>query len=90
MRIGPYGDTYTGRPAYVAFLRDLMPTLPGYAMDVARVVYVDGSLGLAELSETVAVDGGPLVTPESLVFDLDGDGLIRHVAIYIQQGSPLT
>src|SRR4051794_28959674 len=75
IRIGPFGDVYTGRNAYMEFLSALMPTLPGYSMDIARVAYVDnGERAVAELSETVEVDGSPLVTPEVLLFDLSSDG----------------
>ena len=85
-RVGPFGDVYEGRPAYLAFLRGVMPTLAGYRMDVERVLSVgDGSAAVAELSETVVFDGRPVRTPESLVFDLDPAGRIRHIAIYIQQ-----
>ena len=31
-RVGPYGDTYSSKPEYIAFLSDLMPTLEGYEM----------------------------------------------------------
>ena len=78
VRIGPFGDTYTPRDLYVAFLADLMPRLPGYAMDIGRVLHA-GRCALVELSETVEVDGTPIVTPEALVFDLDDDGLIARV-----------
>ena len=88
VRIGPFGDTYTPRTAYLDFLRDLMPKLPGYSMEVHRVVGA-GPVVVAELSETVEVDGSPMVTPESLVFDLDDDGLIARVVVYIQRlGEP--
>ena len=56
VRIGPFGDTYTPRAAYLDFLRDLMPKLPGYSMEVHRVVG-DGPVVVAELSETVEFDG---------------------------------
>jgi hypothetical protein len=86
VREGPFGDVYTGVGPYVEFLSALMPTLPGYSMDVAKVTYVDGGRrAFAELSETVEMDNQPLVTPEVLVFDLDGDGLITHVAIYTRR-----
>lgn len=89
VRIGPFGDTYEGRDAYVAFLADLMPRLPGYRLEVHRVVRTDGGhVAVAELSETVTVDGTPLETPESLVFDLDATGRIRRVAVYIQRAAP--
>lgn len=86
VRTGPYGDVYSGSDAYVAFLSELMPTLPGYSMDVARVTYTDdGRRAFAELSETVAMDGTPMVTPEVLVFDLDAAGRIRRIEIFTRR-----
>jgi limonene-1,2-epoxide hydrolase len=84
VRVGPFGDTYTPKDEYVAFLSELMPTLPGYSMRIDRVV-VHGRLVLVELTEVVAIGGEPVETPEALVFDLDAEGLIAHIAIYIQQ-----
>jgi ketosteroid isomerase-like protein len=84
VRVGPFEDTYTPRDRYVGFLAELMPQLTNYSMKVARVVYGDG-VAVAELSETLDVDGAPLETPEALVFDLDGAGQIAHIAIYIQR-----
>lgn len=87
MRIGPYGDVYTGRDAYVEFLSALMPTLPGYSMEVSRVTYVEnGRRAVAELSETVTVDGAALVTAEVLLFDLDADGRIARIEIFTRRG----
>jgi SnoaL-like domain len=89
VRVGPYGDTYRGRPEYVAFLAALLPSLPGYSMEVERITCSpDGRVGVAELSETVEVDGSPLKTPEALVFDMDDDGLIARIRIYIQTAPP--
>jgi predicted ester cyclase len=86
VRIGPFGDVYTGRDDYVKFLSDLMPTLPGYSMDIARVTAVDeGRRVIAELSETVEMDGKPLVTPEVLLFDLDAAGLIQRIEIFTRR-----
>lgn len=86
VRIGPYGDRYDGADAYVAFLSALMLTLPGYSMDVHRVTYVDnGRRAVAELSETVEVDGAPLVTPEVLLFDFDGDHRIARIEIFTRR-----
>jgi ketosteroid isomerase-like protein len=85
VRVGPYGDTYVTKPVYVSFLSDLMPTLAGYSMDVGRVTYsADARSAVAELSETVEVDGTPKLTPEALVFDITADGLIERIRIYIQ------
>ena len=80
-RVGPYGDVYDGKAEYVEFISKLLPTLPGYVMQVDRVTYAgDGRLAFAELSETV--DG--VRTPEALVFGLDG-GRIKEIAIYISK-----
>ena len=84
VRVGPFGDTYTPREPYVAFLAGLMPTLPGYSMRVDRVVYA-GSVAFAQLSETIDMDGAPVETPETLVFDLADDGRIARIGIYIQR-----
>jgi hypothetical protein len=83
VRVGPYGDTYTPRGPYVAMLSTLMPSLPGYSMDISRVLALEKVM-VVELTETVEIDGAPLVTPEALVFELNDDGLIAHIAIYIQ------
>jgi hypothetical protein len=85
-RVGPFGDAYDGKEAYVAFIAGLLPTLPGYEMEVSRVTYVPGQdLAFAELAETVELDGQPHRTPEVLVFGLAGAGAkIRTIEIYIQ------
>jgi ketosteroid isomerase-like protein len=86
-RVGPYGDVKPTKDEYVAFLSDLMPTLPGYSMEVTRVTYA-GDVAFAELSETVEVDGTALRTPECLTFDLTGDGRIRRVEVFTQTRAP--
>jgi len=87
-RVGPYGDTYSSKADYVAFLSDLMPQLAGYEMEVTRVSYADG-VGFAELSETVEVDGRLLRTPECLTFDLAADGRISRVEVFTQDRAPV-
>lgn len=88
VRVGPFGDTYTPKGPYVAFLCDLMPKLPGYSMRIERLVEAAGTV-VVELSETVEIDGTTIVTPEALVFDLDEAGLISRITIYIQRlGEP--
>jgi ketosteroid isomerase-like protein len=84
VRVGPYGDRYTGRDAYVAFLAETMPRLRGYEMVVDRVTYTGDGRAFAELSETVEIDGTPVRTPEVLAFELAPDGRITHIEIYIQ------
>jgi hypothetical protein len=84
VRVGPFGDTYTRRDPYVAFLSELMPALPGYSMRIDRVL-ATGRTVVVELTEIVEMGGSPLETPEVLLFDFDAQGLIAHIAIYIQR-----
>jgi ketosteroid isomerase-like protein len=84
VRVGPFGDTYTPRDTYVAFLAKLMPSLPGYSMSVGRVVS-SGRTVVVELTEIVEMAGAPHETPEALVFDLDDEDRIAHISIYIQR-----
>jgi ketosteroid isomerase-like protein len=80
--VGPYNDEFRGRDAYVDFLSSLMPTLPGYSMDVQRVTYVD-DLAFAELAETVA----GVRTDEAIVFEIR-DGRIARVDVFIKTLTP--
>lgn len=84
VRVGPYGDRFAGRDDYIAYLAELMPKLEGYSMEVHRVTYASAVLGFAELTETVCLDGKAMRTPEVLVFELNGDGRIARVGIFIQ------
>jgi ketosteroid isomerase-like protein len=85
VRTGPFFDVYEGRADYVAFISELMPTLPNYTMSIETVTYVeDGTRAYAELSERLDVNGRPHTTPEVLVFGLTGDRISR-IDIYIKR-----
>jgi ketosteroid isomerase-like protein len=85
VRVGPFGDTYTPRGRYVAFLENLMPTLEEYSMRVDRVLTAEGGTTVTvELTETMRFGGRMVETPEALVFDLSDDGRIRHIGIFIR------
>ena len=84
-RTGPYCDEVRGRDAYVAFLARVIPQLPNYALDVARIRAIAGGGAVAELSETIDRDGGRFRTPEALLFEFDGAGQIARVDVYIKQ-----
>ncbi len=84
VRVGPFGDTYTPKAPYLAFLEEVMPSLEGYSMEVERIVDA-GPVVVAELTETVEIGGKVHVTPEALVFDLDADGRIAKVDIFIKR-----
>jgi ketosteroid isomerase-like protein len=85
VRLGPYGDDYRGADDYVAFLRRTIERLEGYVMRVDRVTATGAGVAVAELSETVTIDGTRLETPEALVFDLASDGRIAKVAIFLRR-----
>ena len=91
VRTGPYGDAYVGRVDYVEFIAGLLPSLPGHTLDVLRLTSTDdGRRVFAEITETVTVDGAPLVTPEVIVLDLDRDGLINRIDIFIKSSPDRT
>jgi ketosteroid isomerase-like protein len=84
-RLGPYGDDYRGVDEYVPFLRATIEALEGYVMRVDRVVAAGEAVVVAELSETVTMNGTRLETPEALVFDLAPDGRIARVAVFLRK-----
>lgn len=85
VRVGPFGDTYTPRGPYVAFLEQLMPTLEEYSMRVDRVLTAhDATTVTVELTETMRFGDRVVQTPEALIFDLSDDGRIRHIGIFIR------
>jgi hypothetical protein len=81
-RMGPYRDAYRGREPYAAFLAQTIDALGGYQLDVDRV-HVSGRIVTVELRETVDDGDARLETSEAVVFDT-ADGLITHVAVYLQ------
>ena len=86
VRVGPFGDTYTPRGPYVAFLEQLMPTLEEYSMRVDRVLTAEaGSTVTVELTETMRFGDRMIETPEALVFDFAADGRIGHIGIFIRR-----
>lgn len=88
VRHGPFGDDFEGPAAYLSFLRRTMPSLPGYRMEVDRVTTLGDQRALVELRETVTPDGGALTTHECLVFEVNADGLLREISVYIRQAPP--
>lgn len=84
-RTGPYLDVVRGREAYVAFLSRAVTSLPNYELRVTRIRELGPGSALVELSEILDVEGVRTEFPEALIFDLDQDGLISRVDIYIKQ-----
>jgi len=84
-RTGPFLDEVRGRDAYVEFLAGVIPKLPNYALDVARIRPIAGGGALVELSETIDRKGLRYTTPEALLFEFDADGRIARVDVFIKR-----
>jgi predicted ester cyclase len=83
-RIGPYGDVYRGRDAYVAFLAETVGALSGYELRVERLIAGAATI-VAELREAVDTPAGRRTTAEAVVFDVGPAGTIVHVAVYLRK-----
>jgi ketosteroid isomerase-like protein len=84
-RVGPFRDVKTGRQDYRDFLAETIGALDGYRLDVQRI-WSDGARAVAQLSETLMVEGRARRTDEAIVLDLGDDGLIHRVEVYLQRG----
>lgn len=84
-RVGPYRDVKQGRAEYRDFLATTIEALDGYRLELQRV-WSDGRRAVAQLSETLNVEGRARRTDEAIVLDLDDDGLIARVEVYLQRG----
>ena len=88
-RIGPFGDTIDSSTEYVQFLARVVPTLgDSYRLTADRVIYAERA-ATAELIEHFEVDGTIRETPEVIVFDLDAEGLIASMHLYVQRRGEL-
>jgi hypothetical protein len=85
-RIGPYTDRIEGKREYLDFLRRVVPTLKdNYELRCRRVSFVGERLAFAELVECLEIDQGTVTEiPEVIVFDLNDEGLIRRMHLYLQ------
>ena len=83
-RVGPYRDQKSGRDDYQRFLAETIEALEDYRLDVQRI-WSDGTHVVAQLSETLTMDGRPRRTDEAIVLDIGPDGLIARVEVYLQK-----
>ena len=85
-RVGPFVDQYSDTTSYLEYLREIVPTLANYRIDIRRLVEAgDGTVVLAEISESFQLDGTPMAFPEALVFDVDGEGLINRIQVFMMR-----
>jgi hypothetical protein len=87
VRTGPYLDLFTDVDAYVTFLEEVVPTMGAdYELQIERVVYTPGEkVAFAQLIEHLELNGAMVDIPETIVFDLNDDGLIRRMSLYLKQ-----
>jgi hypothetical protein len=90
-RIGPYLDVFTDVTQYVDFLEEVVPTMGAdYELQVERIVYAPGEkVAFAQLIEHLELDGEMTDIPETIVFDLNDEGLIRRMSLYLKQPGAL-
>jgi len=84
VRDGPFADVIEGKDPYVAFLRGIISTLPGYQLRVDRISRSGDHRFFAELSEVFDIDGASTEHPEVCLFETDDDGLIRFVSVFMK------
>ncbi len=86
-RIGPYVDVISSAKEYLDFLRRVVPTMgDDYALEADRIVYLpEQKVAFAQLLEHLRVDGQMTDIPEAIIFDLDDNGRIRRMQLYLEQ-----
>ena len=84
-RTGPYLDDLKGKRAYLEFLSRVIPALRNYALTVTRIREIGGDSAIAELTESLDVEGVAKDFPEALLFEFDAEGRIRRIDIYVKK-----
>jgi hypothetical protein len=86
-RTGPYLDVFTDVDEYVDFLESVIPTMGAdYELQIERIVYTPGEkVAFGQLIEHLELDGVMTDIPETIIFDLNDDGLIRRMSLYLKQ-----
>ena len=87
VRHGPYGDDFTDRDSYVAFLVETFAMLGDYELEVRRA-FGSTDRTCVELAETATVGEQRLRTEEAVVFAVR-DELIREVRVFLQRSEPV-
>jgi len=83
-RVGPFRDQKAGRADYQQFLAETITALEDYNLDVQRI-WSDGTHVVAQLSESMTMEGRRRRTDEAIVLDIGDDGLIARVEVYLQK-----
>jgi hypothetical protein len=82
-----YADLFTDVDKYVDFLEEIVPTLGAdYQLQIEPIVYAPGEkVAFAELIEHLELEGVMTDLPETIIFDVNDEGLIRRMSLYLKQ-----
>ncbi len=83
VRVGPFCERIDGVEPYVEYLAAMMPSLERYELRMQQMTTV-GHRTFVELTETLDVGGQLITYPECLIFEVDDDGLINDVRVFLQ------
>lgn len=83
-RVGPFCDVVGSRREYVEFLKRVVSPLGDYHVTPERVVTTEHVV-YAEVTESFVYADEKMAYPEVLVFDLDGEGLISRVQVFMMR-----
>jgi hypothetical protein len=85
VRSGPFVDVIKGKHAYVEFLRQVCSPFDAYRIDVHRLSRSGDRIVFAEIDEVIDWNGAVNSYPEVLLFELDEQGLIRYVSVFMKR-----
>jgi SnoaL-like protein len=83
-RIGPFADVISDKGRYIEFLANVLSSMANYRLPIRRIT-TRKNVVLAEINESFELGGKPMDFPEALIFDLDEDGLIKRVQVYLMR-----
>jgi limonene-1,2-epoxide hydrolase len=85
VRSGPFADVIYGTDAYVSFLREVCSPFESYGLDVHRISRSGDRIVFAEIDEVIGRNGATDSFPEVLLFELDEEGKIRYVSVFMKR-----
>lgn len=87
-RVGPYEEHVWDDPDdYVAFLRELLPTLKGQKVEVTEVI-AEGPVVHVNATETIEVKGSPHAVRLAATFRMNLDDQVEHIEIFARRLPP--
>jgi hypothetical protein len=82
-----YNDLFTDADEYVDFLEQVAPTMGAdHELQIGRIVYAPGEkVAFGQFIEHLELKGVMTDIPETIIFDLNDEGLIRRMSLYVEQ-----